>query len=355
MPPLLPSSPASRLGTIVHQLLEEAGRGRLGTHAERTIDERWQELVANAEQAMTQTALEAHFVPLRETVPKYEVVRLRAEARAGELAQDFPDTGPRAADARANPYGYELRVESADGLIAGRIDRAVPTQAGPVLQDYKSGAIFSIRQGEGQQEIRPEYADQLRLYAALYYEATGTWPSKLELVPLAGQPMKIPLSTTESLNLLDQAKSLLANVNEQLERDADDWDAVEVSLAKPSASACRFCSYRPACAAYLSSTHEEGDRDGPADVVGAFEALTRLGNGRLMLSITRSDGSTSFVRDITDRTAAAARLDTLEAGYPIGVFNVRRTQAARAFEEGPLTIVYAGHSMRPSSSESDLY
>ena len=71
-----------------------------------------------------------------------------------------------------------------------------------------------------------------------------------------------------------------------------------------------------------------------------------------MLSITRSDGSVSFVRDITDRTAATAHLDTLEAGSPIGVFNVRRTQAARAFEEGPLTTVYAGHGTTPSNSDS---
>lgn len=345
MPPLLPSSPAARLGTIVHRLLEEAGRGELSTH---NVDARWQKLVAEAEQAMTQIAHEARFVPLRDTVPKYEVVRLRAEARATELAKDVPDTGPRAAEARADPYGYELRVESADGLIAGRIDRAVPAQAGPVLQDYKSGAIFSIRQGEGQQEIRPEYADQLRLYAALYFEATGTWPSKLELVPLTGPPIGVSFSTTESLNLLDHARSLLADVNKELERSADGWDAVEASLANPSASACRFCAYRPACAAYLSSTDDEGERDGPADVVGTFASLTRLGNGRLMLSIRRSDGSASFVRDITDRTAAAARLDTLDTGYPIGVFNLRRTQAARAFEEGPLTIVYIGLRGTPS-------
>ncbi|MFN0152841.1 MAG: RecB family exonuclease [Gaiella sp.] len=339
MPPLLPSSPAARLGTVVHRLLEEAGRGALSSNS---LDGRWQELVAETEQAMTQSALEARFVPLRETVPKYEVVRLRAEARAGELAQDLPDAGSRAAEAKASPYGYELRVESADGLIAGRIDRAVPAPAGPVLQDYKSGAIFSIRQGEGQQEIRPEYADQLRLYAALYYDSTGTWPSKLELVPLAGPPREIPLSTTASLNLLDKARSLLGAVNDELERGVNDWYAVEASLASPSPSACRFCAYRPACAAYLSSIDQEGDPDWPADVVGAFGALTRLGNGRLILSITLSDGSASFVRNITDRTVSAARLDTLEGGHPIAVFNLRRTKAAQAFEEGPLTMVYAG-------------
>lgn len=287
---------------------------------------------------MGASALEKRFVPLRDTAPKYEVARLRAEARAGELARKPALGETRAGEATASPYGYELHVESVDGLIAGRIDRALATERGTVLQDYKSGAIFSLQEGDVR-EIKAEYALQLRLYAALYYEATGTWPVRLELVPLAGDPQEVSFSQEECLRLLDQGKALLSDVNEKLARVSDGWDTVEASLATPSAAACRFCSFRPACSAYLSSEHAADDREWPADVCGSFQSLTKLGNGRLILRVARNDGSHVFVRDLAEDVATKTMASARE-GMLIGAFNLRRTGSPQAFESGALTTLY---------------
>ncbi len=226
-PPLLPSSAAARLGTIVHRLLEEAGGGSFSPVTDPDVIElRWCELVANAEQAMATNPLERRSVPLEANIKKFEVLRLRAVARALELAQNITDPSGRARDAAVTPYGYELRVASADGLIAGRIDRVIPASGGPVLQDYKSGAIFSLRP-DGETELKPAYTFQLRLYAVLYYEATGTWPSKLQLVPLAGAPHDVSFSPADSLRLLEDSRSLLAQVNDDIVRGREDWVANE--------------------------------------------------------------------------------------------------------------------------------
>ena len=293
---------------------------------------------------MAATALENRFVPLRDSAPKYEVARLRAENRAGELATRPADDVPRASEATASPYGYELRVQSEDGLIAGRIDRALATPQGAVLQDYKSGAIFSLQEGDTH-EVKPEYALQLRLYAALYYEATGLWPLRLELVPLSGDPQDVPFSHEECLHLLSSAKNLLSAVNEHLAR-SDGWDAIEASLATPSATACRFCSFRPACAPYISAAQVAAENpEWPPDVLGAFQSLTKLGNGRLILHVRREDGTDVFVRDLTDEVAAEAL--AIHEGVLVGAFNVRRTRSPNAFESGPLTTLYCQHE--PSS------
>jgi hypothetical protein len=336
--PLLPSSPSARLGTIVHRLLEEAGRGAFpAARASEAIEARWNELVSEANAAMGRNPFERRFVPLDQSVAKFEVVRLRAVARAAELAADTPGAGARAGDASATPFGYELRVESGDGLIAGRIDRAIPALDGVVLQDYKSGAIFTLRHGE-ERALKPEYAIQLQLYAALYHDATGTWPSRLELVPLSGSPHAVPFVQAESLRLLEDARALLAEVNQQLARSSHDWEGAERSLASPSPSACRFCSYRPACLPYLERNWPDPDNDWPADVWGQFGGLQRLGNGSLILTLKRGD-SVFFVRGISDAQVEETGADSVTEAADVGVFNARRTRSPQAFEAGPLTAI----------------
>jgi hypothetical protein len=287
---------------------------------------------------MSSTPLDRRFVPLQQAVPRFEVVRIRAEARAAELARDSGGAAAQDRHAAVALYGTELRVQSADGLIAGRIDRVIETPSGPVLQDYKSGAIFTLLHGL-HPELNPAYAIQLRLYAALYHEATKSWPSRLEVVPLRGAPQEVPFSPADSVRLLDDARALLDEVNAEVTREGD-WDEIESSLAVPSPSACRFCTYRPACLSYLTADQSNANREWPADRWGRFGTITRLGNGRLMLSISLAQGSRVFVRDLSNSNAEDMGLLSLDQNAFVGVFNLRRTQSPFAFEEGPLTMIY---------------
>jgi hypothetical protein len=339
--PLLPSSPAARLGSIAHRLLEEAGRGSFAAVAGISeIEERWEALVSEADLAMSGSSLERRFVPLAEHLPKYDVVRLRAIARASELSRDVPGFNLMAGDARTSHCGYELRVKSRDGLIEGRIDRAFLGADGVVLQDYKSGAIL-VADSASEPELKSEYIRQLRLYAALYHEDTGTWPSQLQLVPLGGAPADVAFTPEQCLLLLDEARRVLTDVNGNLARFAEDWESAESALASPSPSACRFCAYRPACLGYLSRSMPDADREWPADVWGRFENLTRLGNGRLMLTIMLDDDSRFFIRDVGVSLSSGDALQSGGHGTLVGVFGGRWTQSQVTFEEGPLTAVHA--------------
>jgi len=140
IPELLPPSPAGRVGTVIHTLLEEAGAGKIRSAA---IDDRWLELMAAAENRMSKSWLERNSLPLRRSVPKYEVRRLQARSRALTLITSHQGSRSLISKAEVSPhFGYEFPVSSTDKAVVGRVDAVLPCSDGAVIQDYKSGQIF---------------------------------------------------------------------------------------------------------------------------------------------------------------------------------------------------------------------
>src|SRR5581483_9605567 len=232
--PLLPPSPAAHLGSIVHKLLEEAGQGKFATTGAAGIAERWCELLAATEDPA---------------------------------------------------YGFELPLESSDGLIRGRIDAILPSPEGPILQDYKSGAIFEIA-GSDELVLKNEYADQLKIYGALYHERTGVWPHRLEVLPVSTAPYEVSFTPAECEELAHAARAAVAKVNDLIA--TCNGHELEASLANPSPSACCYCPYRPACHAYSSAT-QPAIGSWPADASGEFRELRLLGNGKRLLLLSSGE------------------------------------------------------------------
>jgi hypothetical protein len=129
-PPLLPSAPVGHLGSTIHQLLQEAGRGRFTIEDGASIDRRWQELIEGAQRTMHRSWLERHFVPLELSVSDYEVRLIQARNRALEIvaaAPSAPARGSTKPSSEGTPkYGFELPVSSPDGMVRGRIDAVFP-------------------------------------------------------------------------------------------------------------------------------------------------------------------------------------------------------------------------------------
>ena len=174
-------------GSVIHQLLEEAGRGRFSPDDASSIEDRWRALVDEAESTMFSSHLERHLVPLDESIPDFEVRRIQAHERALQLSAGVRIARPSLAGNRE--YGFELPVWSTDGLVRGQIDAVIPSDHGPVVRDYKSGAV--LERGPSPAPVKESYAIQLRLYAALYASTTGMWPSRLEIVPILGEAQAV--------------------------------------------------------------------------------------------------------------------------------------------------------------------
>ncbi len=337
-PQALPSGPAARLGSVIHRLLEEAGNGSLDPQPASELTDRWNELVRYAEDAMLARPLERRYVPLSKNVKRFEVLRLKALARAKELAEQAAGGKSAAVTQPCGParFGFELPVASTDGLIAGKIDRVTQSVAGAVVQDYKSGSIFSDT--EGQPAIKHEYEVQLKMYGALYAEQTGDWPAKLELIPLDGDAQEIPFSRDECVNLVGTARSTLNSINGVIHASQGNHDQLEDLLADPSPAACKYCPYRPCCGVYLATLpHDESDW--PTDIFGRLTSIKSLANGAYILEIRASNDALRYVRDVTETALLDAEISDTDQGKLIGVFNALRTKSPQAFEARTFTTI----------------
>lgn len=336
---LLPVHPTARVGTITHRLFEDASSGRFSTDKRAIIEERWNELLTEIEQAMFDSWLERHFVPLKATVRDFEVRKIRAISRALEMVQISTIPARDDRPVIAQEEGLEFWLETHDGLIGGYIDYVAQSQEGAVIRDYKSGDILEENSGK----LKTSYEIQLQLYAALYQATTGKWPARLEIVPLQGSPMFVPFDPQNCTDLLSEATATLKQVNSMLVSFVAVPNEAERQLANPSPSNCRQCTFRPGCVAYQQSRLANRDAGGwPNDVIGTLEEIRKLGNGKLMI-IVKTDGGEStlaYIRGVNSKPRRHPALEYLQNQDRIGLFNLSTNNATNTFTESQLAVIY---------------
>jgi RecB family exonuclease len=336
-PRLLPSHPAAAVGASIHTLLEEAGGGRFAGEGHAAIEERWEQLVSKAESELAGSWLERHFVPLRRAVRDYEIRRIQAIERAvalSELAGTVRHPATAQHSERVSGNGLELDVATPDGLIVGRIDAVVPGPDGPVVRDYKSGAVFGPAE-TGAEVLREAYGIQLKLYAALFAATFEQWPSRLEIVPLQGEAVPVAFEPAECVALLDEARTAVARVQELIA--AHGPDAVG-RLASPAPEHCGWCQYRPACDPYRRAAAADG-AEWPRDRWGLVAEIRQLGNGRFLVRLA-SEGGDIAIRGLSPDPQRHPALRSLEPGARAGAFNLVATGDPSAFREGDFTALY---------------
>jgi RecB family exonuclease len=337
-PNLLPGSPAARLGSSIHRLLEEAGKGVFRDGGTK-IETRWDELAAEAESAMKNSWLEKHFVPLRTSVANYEVRRLKAIERAKEISQLVSTSSPIAAGQPTKRC--ELWVTTPDGLAGGYIDQVDVTPAGPVLRDYKTGHILEPASGRGEGAVKETYEVQLKLYAAIYASTAGVWPARLELVPLQGPVREVPFTESECLELLREAREAVSSINSIIKNNSP--RKAEELLAAPGPAACRYCPFRPFCAAYENARKGAmAEETWPRDIWGTVQEKRVLGNGGILLTLQPdSIGSPPVtIRGLSPSPERHPALPLLVPGSAAAAFNLRGAGQGGTFQETARTVIY---------------
>ncbi len=337
---LLPGSPARRLGTVIHRLLEEAERVLVSGEAATAA--RFDVLTAAADAEMQGSWLERRNVPLAESVADYAEQRQAAVAAATELTADAAAHAAGGGGRRRS--GAEVRLVARGGRVVGRADRILVTSRGAVIQDTKTGPVFEAAPGGGRQ-VKRAFATQLRLYAALYAEDTevsgGAWPARLELVPPGRSPIAVPFDPASSTQLLDQAEALLDSLNRLIRQQASRTER-ELRLASPSPEACRWCPYRPACVAYQEAARGTGDLpEWPHDVWGTVADIRGLGNGTVSLTVDAA-GHPVRVRGLSPDAQRHPGLDHLQPGTEVAIFSLIAQGGTSTLGEGPYTVIYPG-------------
>jgi hypothetical protein len=313
------------------------------------IERRWDELLEAAETEASQDWLQRHLVPVASAVPDFEVRRLQAIAAAGALAEQAL-INPATERAEQPALGCEVRVLTPDGEAGGRVDVVAPAAGGPVLKDYKSGPVMD-GESPGQRAVKPAYATQLKLYAAIYAAMTGTWPSALQLVPVAGAAVAIPFTREECEDLLAAALRMRRQINATV-TSTNSLEIRMEQLAKPAPGECSHCRFRPNCSPYQAAASRDVTAGWPTDARGSLRERVQLGNGRLLIVLETSDGDAIHIRGVDPRQERHPALHAVARSEVLAAFNLRRAGSNTSFAEGPFTTFYRAAPPRPSAADA---
>lgn len=327
--PLLPVSPVARIGTVIHSFFESVIKESKGTSPE--LESAWVLCERKVEDAMRNLWTESHLVPLRDSVPGYEVKKRMAFRIARRLFA--------ASTGLMRPFRLcEVWYQSRDGLVRGKVDCVITLpDGGVILEDYKTGPVTG--QGDnGREHVKPEYSIQMKLYASLFWATTGTWPVGLRVVGLDGTAYEVDFTPQECVRLLDSARKVLVETNSLIKHARSQLAIINI-LATPGPGTCRPCLYRPACTPYWEKYNKEGDPDGwPYDVQGTIIEVRKLGNGRTLLIVKPKEymgGEAVFIRDIQVERHVAINQGARE----VALYNLVK-EGDRHYKEGALTTCY---------------
>ena len=326
---LLPSSPAKFLGEVSHSLIEASSRGSIEAGPVPAAL-RWDELVASQEASIT-GPIERHLVPLKKSSGRYHIIRaktLRAAARAYRPRPVTPrPTRPG--------FGFEIRITTPDGALSGIVDSATEEAGAIVIRDYKSGSIFLDKS----EETKPEYITQLQLYAVIYWEEFGIWPTSLQLVPLVGEPVAIEVNPEECQTLAAAARNRMAAANRQIATVVETRSRLE-DLATPSPPTCRYCQYRPLCKRYADRRSDSPTLEWPIDIWGVVQSVHEAPDRRFVICVTQeADGTVITVRRVSGG-GRHINFDAIIPGARLGIFDLRKENAPNTYREGARTTVH---------------
>lgn len=316
--PLLPLSPNAYFGTVLHKILELIAKGVV--KSEDDFSQMFDIQVKAVEDNLKEQGYN-FFVPLQRNVKDFGMKKILLKKHLMAVSEE-------PAKPSNVKYNSEKWYESKDKLIAGKIDLVIEGENTSELIDFKTGAITEDildDTGEVFVEVKEGYKEQLKLYAWLYYENTGKFPTSLSLVDLAKQKFPVSFSESECISLYEEAKELLHSTNESINNGT--------FAANPSEANCRYCLYRPACSFFQKQIETDYIFN---DVLGSVSNLVRYQNGNVNLFLQNGG------RQITITNINSDKYDELNSirDKKISIYNLRKEASDYIYSATKTTIMY---------------
>lgn len=316
--PLLPVSPNAYFGTVLHKMLELIANGVV--QSENDFNRMFDDQVRAIEESLQHQGY-SFYVPLQKNVRDFGMkkVLLKKHLRAVSV-QPVKSSGVK--------FYSEKWFESKDKLIGGKIDLLIEDREEIELVDFKTGAITEEvldDAGEVFSEVKYEYKEQLKLYAYLYFENMGKFPTRLNLVDLAKQRFTVEFLQSECKAIYEEAKKLLHSANASIKKG--------VFAANPNEANCKYCLYRPACSFFLK--HMEMDYSFN-DVSGLVNNVVRYQNGNVSVFLQNGEKQitvTSFASDKFDEFNSARNKQ-------IRIYNLRKEATEFVYSATKATMIY---------------
>jgi CRISPR/Cas system-associated exonuclease Cas4 (RecB family) len=315
--PLLPVPANASFGTVLHTMLELISKGIVSTEA--AFEEAFAHEVAEMEKKIAHTGFDGT-LPLQLHVKDYAVKKILVKKRLRE--EPRPASMPSSRN-----YIVEQAYRSNDGCVVGKIDLIVESDQDVQIIDFKTGVVYKdvSTDGEPVVALKDEYQDQLKLYAYIYFETTGKFPTQLSVIDLQNKLYSISATPAECQNIFQQAKNLLTAVNRQVDTG--------VYAVTPDIAHCTTCQYRPACSFF----RKEITRINPhRDLGGIVEKVVKRSDGKITISLQGQD----YQASITGFPADAYEYFVQRTGKSMAVFNIRKAGGETAYNVTKHTAIY---------------
>jgi CRISPR/Cas system-associated exonuclease Cas4 (RecB family) len=244
---------AARIGTAMHKALQSltespvqaAELSSIAAEAERRFKHELATQKAEAAENKRETSLlwdtnriyRAQEAVIAEAIRNQGLPRVRWQSRGRNkpssnqagFVNNIPEELP----------ACEVGVQSRDGMFRGRIDRVEAGENGIRLIDYKSAY---------RDDLPGRYTRQIQLYAFLWYEMSGEWPSDGQVYyPMKGTFYSVQIEENICKQVVIEAQELIKQLDERK-------SAFE--LSKPG-DTCKVCEYRPWCKAFWNWQNSE--------------------------------------------------------------------------------------------------
>ncbi|MEI9919082.1 MAG: PD-(D/E)XK nuclease family protein [Bacteroidota bacterium] len=317
--PLLPVSSNAYFGTVMHKMIELITDGSIPN--DEIFDG-----VFNAEVQKMEVSLKAggfnSLLPLLGNVKDLAVKKVLLKKY---LVNKGGGTNSKPSEVK---FLTEQTYKTKDGRIKGKIDLVFENGSFTEIVDFKTGSLsVEMLDDDGEKifELKDEYKEQLKLYAYLYFETSGKFPTKLSLSGLGLQKQTVSFSEEECGRLATEALGLLDRINTQVETSK--------FSGNPTHDNCRYCLYRPGCIFYRKAI---GELNIGNDLSGVLTDAVKYQNGNVTAVLTVPAGKIS-ITGFPERM-----LDYFKdnMGKVISIFNLRKSASDTLYAVSKTTMIY---------------
>lgn len=303
---LLPPSAIAEFGTAIHKALEQSVKRSFSNRLD--VEQFVDDILRQSEDRCRERGYE-FLIPFSNQVRNYGVRReLAIRKIVSTSTSAFTSSSTVSIVKSHNHVEVERDFISKRFKIRGKIDTILHQPGGAVLVDFKTGSVYD-KDENGERSLKVNYANQLKLYAYLYYEETGEFPVDAYVETLMGNVVHLNFTLKECFDYAQSLDEQLNNINQLVQTNRID------ALKPTNVDVCRWCSVRPACNFYQPAY----ERTGLVDLFGRLTAINKLINGNYSISLTDLNGVTRVLGVL------ASDVEKLQMGYEYRLFNLRTT------------------------------
>lgn len=241
------STTSAALGTSTHKLLEATSKGNFDRYRdkelEEQIDQYWDHLVTEEHKKLQEVSMAT--VPRPTSWKKYSMNASNAFSTALRIVES---RNAREQINHAVKVSPEVTLSGFEGKLTGQIDLLIITQSRIAILDYKTGRVLENSE-DVSHAIKEQYVRQLSIYAALYYEEIGTWPTHLVLESMVDGRHEWEVDPVFAKQSAADAITRMEKFNENISRNKVKSD--------PSEHNCIWCDYKAVCNSFLHEASSE--------------------------------------------------------------------------------------------------